>query len=456
MAKQLFGTDGIRGVAGQYPLNEETVYATGWALAGYLDRLEVRSQDAKRVLIGMDTRESSRSLAELLAGGLKRGGVAVEFGGVIPTAAVAYLTEFGGLAAGVMISASHNSFEYNGIKVFGPSGSKLPDSEERQVEAAIFELLADQPRPQPGALECDRSLEQTYLDHLLSLEPAPRGAGRFRVVADCANGAASSLAPRLLEGLGVAAEILFNQPDGRNINHRCGSLHMETLRQRVVDGGADLGVAFDGDADRALFVAEDGGFVDGDVILLAAARYLAEQGRLANNLVVTTVMANMGLEKALRQVGIQMRRTAVGDKYVLEEMVRSGAALGGEQSGHIIFRDYASTGDGLLTARMMLAILGRRGERLSALKKSLPVFPQQLSNLPVAEKVPFEQLPALAEAIAASERELGDHGRILVRYSGTEPLVRIMVEAEDAAVVERHTARLTELFKAQLGVRSGT
>ena len=445
MPRKLFGTDGIRGRAGEPPLDDRTVFAAGLALAQ-----TVSPGRRSEVLIGMDTRESGLQLAELLAAGLEHGGVAVKFAGVMPTAGVAHLTEKDHFVSGVMISASHNAFLDNGIKVFGPSGYKLPDEEEEHVEAAIFSTLGQDCRPRRGALEVDGSLVEKYLDHLVSVgDPAPRF--ETKLVVDCANGAVSSLAPLFFTRLGVKAEIVANQPNGRNINLDCGSLHMEMLQRRVKKNGADLGVAFDGDADRALFVDEKGNPINGDVVLLLAGRHLADRDRLPGRLVVTTLMANMGLEKALAKAGIRMSRTKVGDKYVLEEMLRSGAALGGEQSGHIIFGDLASTGDGLLTARMMLQVLAASGRPLSELASELSAFPQTLKNIRVKEKVPFDEVPALRDAVSAAEKDLGDRGRVLVRYSGTEPLARIMVEAEEEGLVKQHASRLAEVFQKELG-----
>jgi phosphoglucosamine mutase len=450
MAKHLFGTDGIRGVAGEYPLDTTTVYAAGLALARHCS---ARSANAKpvEVVVGMDTRESSRPLAEVLAGGLEAGGVGVRFLDVLPTAGVAFLTEGGGFAAGVMISASHNAFQDNGIKVFGSSGFKLPDAEEHDLETEIFRLLEQKPEPRRKPLVAEAALTERYFRHVLGIAQGSDALSRFRVVVDCANGAAFRFGPKLLESLNVSAEIIGNQPDGRNINLGCGSLHLAKLQEKVLASKADLGIAFDGDADRALFVADDGSIVDGDVVLLLAADYLDRRGHLPGKLVIGTVMANMGLEKALADAGIELVRTPVGDKYVLEEMNRRGAALGGEQSGHVIFREYATTGDGLVTGRMLLEILAVAQKPLSELRRRLTVFPQKLENIRVKHKTPFEQVPVLARAVSAAERELGGRGRVLVRYSGTEPLVRIMVEAQDQADVERHTGRLAQIFRAELG-----
>lgn len=447
MAKQLFGTDGIRGVAGEPPLDDRTVFAFGLALGEHL-----REQDEQaNVLLGMDTRLSGPKIAGLLAAGLRARNVPARFAGVISTPGIAYLTRSAGFSAGIMISASHNPFSDNGIKVFGASGIKLDDSREANLEAAILRLRERDEAPSVAELRPEPALGEAYLDHLVSVAEAAAGLAARTLIVDCANGAASALAPKLFERLGVNAQIIANQPDGRNINEACGSMHMQSLQDRVARSGGAIGVAFDGDADRALFVAEDGSLVDGDTILLLAARYLAASGALPGNHIVTTIMANMGLEKALAGDGISMVRTAVGDKYVLEEMLRSGAALGGEQSGHIIFRDYATTGDGMLTTLMMLRILGAENKPLSDLKQRLKVFPQALENVPVARKPAIEDVPVLAEAVEKSSRELNGLGRIVVRYSGTEPLARIMVEAETRDLVERHTRRLVDVFKRELG-----
>ena len=452
MKKQLFGTDGIRGVAGEYPLDPRTVYAAGMALARLVKNAAGSrpSDHQSEVLIGMDTRESSEPIARQLAAGLAAGGAKPCCAGVITTAGVAHLTARD-FAMGVMISASHNSFEDNGIKVFSPSGFKLPDEQEAIVEQTIFELLRQTMEPAELDLPVDPEPLKEYLAYLLAADGGVEGLRPMKLIVDCANGAASTLAPQLFAELGMDADVIHCRPDGRNINKDCGSMHLAALGAKVPAAGAQLGVAFDGDADRALFVAEDGSIVDGDAILLMAAEYLAAHNRLTNNLVVTTVMANMGLEKALQERRLCMVRTPVGDKYVLEEMVRRGAALGGEQSGHIIFREYATTGDGLLTARMILRVLSETKKSLSALKNGLAVFPQRLENIRIKHKIPFEQVPALRDAVAQSEQELIGRGRVVVRYSGTEPLVRIMVEAEDMPLVNEHVSRLAGLFQAQLG-----
>ncbi len=438
MAKQLFGTDGIRGVAGQYPLDQETVFAAGRALGELVARLDPQPE----VLIGTDTRESGPGIAQTLAAGLGRSGVPARFAGVITTPAVAHLTQCGHFVAGVMISASHNPYQDNGIKVFAHSGFKLPDDQEEQVEEGIARLRNGEAQSRP--LTPDPALAETYLDHLAACLATPLRPG-LRLHVDCANGASYRIAPRLFERLGVQAEILADQPNGRNINLNCGSMHLEMLRASVLESRADAGVAFDGDADRALLVSATGKEIDGDAVLWMAARHLRVP------IVITTSMANLGLEKALAAAGVATVRTPVGDKYVLEEMLRRSADLGGEQSGHVIFRRHATTGDGLLTALKVLEIVTATGLGLDQLTADLPVYPQTIRNVPVCARVPFDEIPVLAEAIRSSQQALDGRGRVIVRYSGTEPLARVMVEAETQEEVDRHAGRLAEVIREHLG-----
>lgn len=445
MAKQLFGTDGIRGKAGEYPLDAATVFAAGRALGDLLG-------GSGRVLMGMDTRESGVEIAEYLAAGLRERGVESVSAGVLPTPGVSFLTPRDGFELGVMISASHNPFEDNGIKVFGPEGYKLPDAKEHVVEQGILQQIEAGVEPTRTTLETDPTLAQEYLDHLVQAGAPASDLRPLKLIVDCSHGAASKFAGDFFAGLGMQAEVCFNEPNGRNINLDCGSLHLDKLRQRVLDTGADLGVALDGDADRALFIADDGSEVDGDAVLLLAGELLKAQGRLTGDRVVTTIMANMGLEKALKDRGIGMTRTQVGDKYVLEEMLSSKATVGGEQSGHVIFKEFTNTGDGMLTARVVLEILAASDAPLSELRKKLVVFPQKLVNVRVSRKPPIEDEPAIAAAIAAAEQELGDRGRIVVRYSGTEQLARVMVEAADQADVERYCTQISAVFEQELGV----
>jgi phosphoglucosamine mutase len=456
LGKQLFGTDGIRGVAGESPLDRTTVYAFGIALG----RDIVAAGGHTEILIGADTRESGPWIAALVAAGLASQGVRVCYAGVITTPGVAYLTRTGPFAAGVMISASHNPYQDNGLKVFGHSGFKLPDDEEHLIEQEIFRLLSSpdprptgalaSPAPDPDSLTPDPDYARRYLDYLLA--GATTRLDGVRLVIDCGNGASFQLAPELFAELGAQVESICCQPNGRNINLDCGALHLEPLQAAVVKGGADFGVAFDGDADRAIFVSAAGKVINGDGVLLATARALKADGRLPGDLVVSTVMANLGLEKALEESGIRMLRTPVGDKYVLEEMVRLGATLGGEQSGHVIFRDYSTTGDGMLTALRLFEIARRDGMGLDELTQDLKIYPQRLVNVRVREKKDLAQLPSVASEIRLVEEAFGGAGRVLVRYSGTEPLARVMVEGPDLAQVESFSARIADAIRREMGV----
>ena len=445
MGKQLFGTDGIRGVAGDYPLDPATVYAFGVALGRDL----VRHESTPEILVGADTRESGTWIAELVAGGLESCGARVRYAGVITTPGVAYLTRSGTFRAGVMISASHNPYRDNGIKVFGHSGFKLPDAEEHEIEQEIFRILEQGLTPKAAKLTVDETLDRQYLEFLLST-----ATGRFdgiKIVVDCGNGAAYKLGPELFRRLGADVVAVCTEPDGRNINLDCGALHLERLQREVVEHSAEFGAAFDGDADRAIFVARSGNVKDGDAVLLALGRALRDAGRLKGSLVVSTVMANLGLEKALERASIGMVRTPVGDKYVLEEMERLGAVLGGEQSGHVIFREYATTGDGLLTALQLFETVCKAGVGLDELTSDLKVFPQKLVNVRVREKKKLSEVPSVAQEILRAEQEFAGTGRVLVRFSGTEPLARVMVEGADMEQVERTCATIADAIRKEMG-----
>jgi phosphoglucosamine mutase len=449
--KKFFGTDGIRGVAGQLPLDPATIYAVGLALAHHLG-------DSPRILIGQDTRESSDWIAATLTAGLTAGGATVESAGVITTPAVAMLTRTHGFSAGVVISASHNPWQDNGIKLFGPDGYKLPDSTEMAIEDEILRRLeaaapcADSvAKAAPAVNESDRA---EYVRFLLNAVPDLSLDGRSLVV-DCANGAASSVAPEVFAALnanGGGKVILTHvSPNGRNINENCGALHPKVVAAEVVAQGASMGITFDGDADRALFADEHGQVVNGDAVLLLAARDLATRGLLTNLTVVATTMSNMGLEAALKRSGIKMLRAPVGDKYVLEEMLATGAALGGEQSGHILFTGRSTTGDGLLTALLLLDIVHRSGKTLAQLTADLKTFPQVIVNVRVREKRPLETIPAVATAIAAAELALADSGRVVIRYSGTEALARVMIEAESEVLMQLHSEAIASAIRSELG-----
>jgi len=461
----LFGTDGIRGVAGEPPLDAQTIYAVGLVFGQHLKELArrtvLRGKFGGQVLLGEDTRESSPWVTRYLAAGLRAGGVEPISAGVLPTPAIAQLVCARGFAAGVVVSASHNPYRDNGIKLIGASGMKLPDEVEAALEARIWEALrqagrareaAEESAGQPSAYQpqVDPCLAEEYVAGLRA-RVGDVNLASLHVVVDCANGAATPVAPGLFRGLGARVTPIHVAPDGKNINANCGALYPESLQKKVVEVGADLGVAFDGDGDRAIFVSHAGKVVDGDGVLYATARWMKEKGKLKTGIVVGTLMANMGLELALRREGLQLARTAVGDRYVLEEMLRRGANLGGEQSGHVIFFDDAPTGDGLLTALKICSIMVRRGCSLQALVADLKPFPQMLVNVRVREKIPFEQLPAVQQAIQKAEAALGEHGRVLVRYSGTEALARVMVEAESAAEVNAWATAIASAIEEAIG-----
>jgi phosphoglucosamine mutase len=444
VARQLFGTDGIRGKAGEYPLDRATAFGLGAALGHWA---KGQSSDPK-VLLGMDTRESGTWLAEAVAAGLRAASVEPVFAGVLTTPGVAYLTKTGPFVAGVMISASHNPFQDNGLKVFDHSGYKLPDEVELALEAEILKEREHAPDT-IETLETDSSLASLYIDFLAGTFPH-RLDGMVLVV-DCANGAAYSLAPELFRRLGAEVVSVACAPDGKNINAGVGALHTEHVAARVHEFGADLGIAFDGDADRAMFVSKSGRLLDGDAVLLLTARALDASGRLPGKRVISTVMSNLGLEVALSRSGITMARTGVGDKYVLEEMRRSGAPLGGEQSGHVIFSDYATTGDGILTALRVLECIVSSGKSADELVADLEVFPQLIVNVRIKERKPLEQFPEVQQGIAACEAAFSGSGRVLVRFSGTEPLARVMVEGNDASLVHQHAHSIAKQIEVALG-----
>jgi phosphoglucosamine mutase len=439
VARALFGTDGIRGVAGDAPLDRKTAQAVGMALAHWV----IESKQDRQVVIGMDTRESGPWLAAEVASGLESRGVKVEFAGVTTTPGIAYLAKNGPFAAGVMVSASHNPYRDNGIKLIGHAGYKLADEQEERLEADIFALLDIGQNLAPVELRVNAGLDCIYIDHLAAT--LPDGLDGLSLVVDCANGSASSLGTELFERLGARVHTIHCAPDGRNINLDSGSLHLEGLRAAVLERNADAGVAFDGDADRALFVSRSGKIIDGDAVLFVAALHWKIP------IVIATVMSNLGLELALRSHGIGLVRTPVGDKYVLEEMQRRGAVLGGEQSGHIIFHQYATGGDGMLTALRVFEVMRDTSAGLDELTAELQVYPQRLVNVRVQKRKPLEELPEVVAEIRAAEDAFGDAGRVLVRFSGTEPLARVMVEGPELARVEYFANRIAERIRGELG-----
>ena len=446
MPKELFGTDGIRGVPGEYPLDDQTLYWIGRSIGGYL-RL---GNEHPRVLIGTDTRESGAHIAAEIAAGLVEEGISNSFAGVISTPGVACLVRKEGFTAGVVISASHNPYHDNGVKLFAGSGMKFPDEIEERIETQILRHRNGRPPALALRLTPDRKLDEDYLEFLRGCMLPGASLSGLKIVLDCANGAASSLAPDLFRSLGANVIALHVKPDGRNINANCGSLYPESLQKSVPEAGAALGVAFDGDADRALFVSASGRVVDGDGVLLMAARYLRSTGKLKGKAIVGTTMANLGLEHALAAEGLALVRVPVGDRYVLEEMLRSGANLGGEQSGHVIFLDDATTGDGLLTALKVACLVALLGP-LDRLMKGLRVYPQTILNVKVRAKPPLESLAEVSQALQEATQALRDSGRVVVRYSGTEPKARVMVEAERAEDVQHWAERLANALKSALG-----
>lgn len=451
--RKLFGTDGIRGTAGRYPLDAATVERIGLALAWTLR--EEEGAETPRVVVGRDTRESGETLEEALVRGISDGGGEVVITGIVTTPAVAYLTPSAGFDAGVMISASHNPYRDNGIKIFSRQGYKLPDREEMGIERRILgNDFRPAPRSGPRPARADELLER-YLHSLATAAGAGRPFLGIRVALDCAHGGACRIAPEIFSRLGAHPIVMGTEPDGRNINAGCGAVHPEPLAGMVRRESADLGFAFDGDGDRVLVVDRGGNVLDGDHILYLAAEDLKDRRLLARDTVVATVMSNLWLEKALAAIGVQMLRAPVGDRYVLEEMQRGGYVLGGEQSGHIIFLRDATTGDGVLTALKCLDLLKRRRIDLSAWAGGIVRCPQVLISVPVAAKPALDTVPEIVEAVKRTERTLSGTGRVLLRYSGTESILRVMVEGEDEARVRQLAGELVNLVAARLGQPQG-
>jgi phosphoglucosamine mutase len=457
--KKLFGTDGMRGEAGQFPLDAATLREAGRSLAAHLAE---RLGRAPRVIAGRDTRESGDWIERAFLEGARAAGARAESAGVITTPGVAYLARTLPADAGVVVSASHNPFQDNGIKIFAPTGRKLDDATERLIEADIYaarggggasSATSGKVGERAGGDDVRRAseLRARYLDYLATEVAAGLSLEGFDVLVDCANGAAYELAPALLARLGARVNAIGNNPDGRNINRDCGSLHTEELQRRVVADGAQLGVAYDGDADRSLFVDARGQLVDGDATLWVLARRMRERGELARATVVATVMSNLGLELALRTLGVELLRADVGDKYVLEELLRTGASLGGEQSGHIIFPRTSLAGDGLITTLNLLRALREADRPLDELTEGFTRLPQVLVNVRVREKRPFEEVDEIVSCASDVRAQLGERGRLLLRYSGTEPLARVMIEGQRQEEVERLAATLADAIRRSLG-----
>jgi len=443
---RLFGTDGVRGKAGIAPLDPSTVRRLGAALI----RAMPHGTESPQVLVGRDTRESGVWIESELAHGACGEGASVTSAGVVPTPAVAFLTRTGTYDAGVVISASHNPYEDNGIKVFSGRGEKFTEAVEREVEAIIADSSWTARAGEAGDVP-RADLVDAYLDHLRAVFPEASRSKRFTIALDCANGATTIVAPELFNSLGFETIVIGNRPDGRNINLHCGSTHPEQLAETVVARGCAMGVAFDGDGDRAIFVDHRGRIVDGDAVLLMCGRQLQREGRLRGNAIVATVMSNIGLELALKRLGINLVRTSVGDKYVMEEMLKQNLSLGGEQSGHIIFSDYLFTGDGLCTALNVLRTVTLTGRTLADLSADLTTYPQVLLNVRVREKVALQGVPAVADAIARVESRVAGQGRLLVRYSGTEPLLRVMLEGQQQDEIRSWAQEIVDVVKEHLG-----
>ena len=445
--KKLFGTDGIRGEAGEFPLDEKTLKTIGRSLA---KQFKEKNNKSARFIIGRDTRESGSWIEEsFYAGAISEGAECVS-SGVITTPGVAFLTKEHDFDAGIVISASHNPFQDNGIKVFSPSGKKLDKEMEREIEKDIFEGdVSIDAKSQIDASNIDY-FQESYLKHLAE-EFKNLSLSNFKMIVDCANGAASNLAPKLFQRLGAEVIAINNQPDGKNINKDCGSLHLDKLQAKVLEENADFGVAFDGDADRSLFVDEKGEIVDGDATLWVMAQHLQTKGKLNDDTVIATVMSNIGLEVALNSRNIKLLRTSVGDKYVLEELLNTKSSIGGEQSGHIIFPFFSLVGDGMQTALFLLEALQENNKSLGEMRKGFTQFPQILVNVRVGEKRPFEEVLEIAEEAKKTETELGDTGRLLLRYSGTENLARVMIEGQNQTEIEEQANRLAKVIKESLG-----
>jgi phosphoglucosamine mutase len=446
MSQRLFGTDGVRGTAGEYPLDHETVARLGAALV----RAMRSSGRTLRFIVGRDTRESGDWIERELARGVRSEGAQITSAGVLPTPAIAYVTREMAFDAGLVISASHNPFQDNGIKVFSGRGEKFTEKLEREVE----DIIADPTWSVSGsaAVPVERTdVIDAYIAHARLALPDPQRLGRFKIALDTANGATTTVAPRLFAEMGFEVELLSATPDGRNINLDCGSTHPQNLQRVVVERKCRAGIAFDGDGDRAILVDSDGRLVDGDAVLLMCGRHMKRSGTLKGDAVVATVMSNIGLEIAFQESGIGMVRCPVGDKYVMEEMIKRGLSLGGEQSGHIIFSEHLFTGDGIVTALSVLRVMADTGRELNDLAAELVTYPQVLLNVRVREKKDLQSVPPVAAAMKRVEDRLSGQGRLLVRYSGTEPLLRVMIEGKDQQEIQSWAAEIVSTVKEHLG-----
>ena len=447
MGKKYFGTDGIRGTVGEHPITADFMLKLGWAAGKVLTR---HTKVKNRVLIGKDTRVSGYMFESALEAGLIAAGVNVDMLGPMPTPAIAYLTRAFRASAGIVISASHNPVGDNGIKFFSADGYKLPDEIELEIES-----LMDQPLVTNGSFSLGKARRiddatGRYVEFCKGSLPAGYSLAGLKIVLDCANGATYNAAPKVFKELGAQVITMANTPNGFNINEQCGSTHMDAVRARVVEEKADLGIALDGDGDRVLLVDANGEIVDGDEIVYIIARYRQQTGQGCNG-VAGTQMSNLGLEIALRDLGIPFQRTKVGDRYVVEALKENGWILGGEASGHILCSDLNTTGDGLVSALQVILALRESGMPLSELKAGMQKLPQTMINVRLSEKVAIDDNKAINSAVAAAEKELGDRGRVLLRPSGTEPLIRVMAEGEDQDLVRRQVEAIAKIVEQQVG-----
>ena len=446
--EKLFGTDGIRGIVNEYPMTSEMALKIGRAVTRHFKS----DRHNPRIIIGKDTRISGSMLENALISGICSAGGTVYLSGVLPTPGVAYLTLSKNADAGIVISASHNPYYDNGIKLFGSRGFKLSDQEEQKIEKLIFDEIKDTasiPACGTGSVKTIENAEQRYVDFLVNT--LKKDIKPIKIIIDCSNGATYQVAPQLFAKIGVELEVLCANPDGKNINKNCGSQHPDILKKTVVAHSADVGLAFDGDGDRLIAVDEKGCTITGDQILAICAKVMKQEGRLKNNLVVSTVMSNLGLRLALKNLGIKYLMAQVGDRYVLEQMKTSGAVLGGEDSGHMIFLNHHTTGDGLLTALQLIAAMQIESRPLSELSQIMDVFPQILVNIEVKEKPDLKSIPEVEAVIKSVESSLGEEGRVLVRYSGTQPLCRVMVEGPTKAKTKEYCNRIADIVKEIIG-----
>jgi phosphoglucosamine mutase len=446
---RLFGTDGIRGKAGEFPLDEKTCYWIGAALTMLLKK----QSELPQVIIGHDTRESGSYIEEKISDGIKCFGGVVHTTGIIPTPGIAFLTKKFGFDAGIIVSASHNPYQDNGIKIFNSKGLKLAQKVEQEIEKIVLEQ--NKKESAPCTIIAGEEIKKNYLtfytDFLLSLIDSSQSFSEYNIVLDCANGAVSEIGPMIFRQLGAEVDTVFCSPDGKNINKECGALHPWHMCNRVLESGADLGIAFDGDGDRAILADHKGTILDGDYTIMICAQYMKKMKKLSSRKIVATVMSNIGLEYALNKEKLNLVRAQVGDKYVLEKMMQEGANLGGEQSGHIIFSDILTAGDGIITAIEIMNIMKATKKRLAELAQNLIKYPQILLNVPVKEKIPLHELPKLSKTVEEIEKALDGSGRLLLRYSGTEPIARIMIEGLEQKIIETYAQKIAQVIKNEIG-----